>query len=134
MLRLSFLAALALCAVPALPAAAAPVHIVVPGGSPGYIHHHPHYSGQYSFWGNNYFFMNQRSFDSGRAITDALLGVPWANHSSVPYYNEDTAFTLLSTGDSVASHMIKCQNAYSSYSIVDDSYLDGRGIPRPCRF
>ena len=134
MLRLPLLAAaLALSALAALPATAAPVHITVPGSTPAPIFHGPSYSDQYDFWGNDYLFMNQGPFDPGRAATDALQHVPWANHNYVQSISDETAWTLLQTGDSFASHMIKCQRAYRTYSLVDDSYLDHRGIPRNCR-
>jgi hypothetical protein len=133
MRRLPFLAAFALSALAGLPVTAAPLHITVPGGPPAPYYHRHHHPDQYSFWGNDYFFMNQEPFDSGRAITDALQHVPWASRHATPWMSDETAWTLVNTGDSIASHMLKCQRAYSTYSIVDDSYLGRDGIPRNCR-
>src|SRR5882757_1347788 len=116
MVRLPLLAA-ALSVLLAAPALAAPLIITVPGQAPVLP---PLFEKKYhvppTVWQNP-----TGRFSPGDAALDAVFHTPWAHYDGrVPEMSDETMTTLIVTGDSIGAHMLKCQAAHASYSIVDD--------------
>ncbi len=129
------------CAACALPAAAGSAHIIVHGGkSPDQIPQPPSYT-----WPDNdlsrrdvlwdQYWIPSRlggAFDAAQAAIDAEA-IAHPRPSRTQLWNPDLAATIVRTGDSFATHWLKCQRAYASYSLVTDTYDGPNGLPRPCR-
>lgn len=126
--------AIACSAALALPAAAQPLHITVPGGHHTYYYNHPYYSGYSFFFGyDDYHYFNQPGdrFDPGTASMNALHAIHFNEHPRMNF-SQSLANSLARTGDSLAQHWEKCQSRYSTYDIVSDTYFDDYGMPRAC--
>lgn len=134
MSRPSAFAGLLLVAATALPGAAfaQPVHITVPGG-----YYEPPLPPSQSY---DYYAVQPPGFllpfDPAGAAQNALAAVPWAHHVRVDYATSSPtlASTIARTGDSLSAHWIKCQARYSSYNLVNDTYVDRDGVPHYCTF
>jgi hypothetical protein len=108
---------------------AQPLDITIPySGDPADSAPRPYYNDDYVY-GDPW----NRDFDPAAAAINALN----ISHFNVPRgrssFNVDRAITLNATGDSIATHQMKCQAAYASYDLASDTYLTDNGIPRPCR-
>lgn len=114
----------------AMPAAAQPLDIVVPGGTlvPGAI--------SPDFYDRRIVrtpVTPNGNFDPGRASINALAISKFYPPNGFVSINYDRALTLNATGSSMLEHQLRCQAAYATYDLATDTYLGDDGLPRPCR-
>lgn len=114
----------------AVPAAAQPLDIVVPGGTlvPGAISpdFHDRRIVRTPVTPNG-------NFDPGQASINALAISKFYPPNGFVSINYDRALTLNATGSSMLEHQLRCQAAYATYDLATDTYLGDDGLPRPCR-
>lgn len=120
-------AGVSLCTLPA----SAQTLIVVPGGAVDYDTSPEPFSGDGYVYGRG--FDPGQNFDPAAAAINALNISHFYPPRGRSALNVDRAVTLNSTGDSIAAHQLRCQAAYASYDLGSGTYIDGDGIPRPCR-
>ena len=128
----TFLPALVLAVLGALPVVAQEVYITIPYGSDGGSG--PSYGYGFSFQ-DDYVYGNPYSlnFDPATAAINALNISRFHTPRPRRTFNVDRMITLNATGDSIAQHQLKCQARYQTYDLVSDTYIGRDGIPRPCR-
>jgi hypothetical protein len=73
------------------------------------------------------------SFDPAAAAINALNVSNFYPRRGHSVLNIDRAITLNASGESIATHQLRCQAAHPSYDLASDTYLGSDGIPRPCR-
>ncbi|HEX4298461.1 MAG TPA: hypothetical protein VHZ56_10610 [Devosia sp.] len=120
----------AACALWTLPALAAPVHITVPGGtfdysspsSPYFVDPLDNYS----------IYSPDQPYDPVEAAVERNVIVLHQYHTAQPL-NPELAAALIRNGESYSQHWARCAAHYATYELAGDTYVDGRGVPQPCR-
>ena len=112
-------------------AMAQPIDITVPFDGPG----DASASAPRFFYDDDYVYGDpwNPNFDPAAAAINALNVSNFYPRRGHSVFNIDRAVTLNATGESIATHQLKCQAAYPSYDLASGTYLGPDGIPRPCR-
>ncbi|MGN6101482.1 MAG: hypothetical protein ACTHOR_10075 [Devosia sp.] len=121
-----FAAALAAAAL-ATPAFAQPARVIVRGANPIYVPPNVTYNGDDGYWSNYGGFYGDplnRYYDPAGAMPD------WRYYGP-PAVDLTLARTLSRTGDSMLTHILKCQARYPTYSAASNTYYRG-GVPVAC--